>query len=87
METPLLSHGARRVLEIDGETVVFEVNIVFVPVPRPFLAYRVMDESGAKAGGVLAEMPRHEGSVRDLFDDAELTRLYRVATRTLSRQT
>jgi hypothetical protein len=81
MKPSLLDQGSGRVLEIDGRTVVFEIDLVQVPVLRPFLAYRVLGSGGPKARGVLADVRRHAGSVREQFDDAELTRLYRVATR------
>ncbi len=70
----------RRVLDIDGRTVIFEITIAQVPVPRPFLSYR-FHQGGRTVDGVLAEVKGFPASVQEQFQDAELTRLFRAARR------
>src|SRR5688500_16448973 len=70
-----------RILEIDGKTVIFEINIIRIPVPRPFLRYRAFQAGRPNGVGVLASVSEYRGSVRQQFTDAELARLYRTASR------
>jgi hypothetical protein len=77
--------GDRRILDIDGRTVIFEITIAQVPVPRPFLSYRFY-QGGRAVDGVLAEVKGFPASVQEQFHDAELTRLFRTARRRLERE-
>ncbi|MGE0159503.1 MAG: hypothetical protein AB7T31_08810 [Gemmatimonadales bacterium] len=74
-----------RVLDIDGRTVIFEITIAQVPVPRPFLSYRFY-QNGRAVDGVLAEVRGYPSSVQEQFEDAELTRLFRTARRRLESE-
>ena len=75
----IIAHGSeRRVLDIDGRTVIFEITIAQVPVPRLFLSYRY-DQGGRTVDGVLAEVKGAPASVQEQFQDTELTRLFRAA--------
>src|SRR5688572_26418371 len=70
-----------RILEIDGKTVIFEINFVRIPVPRPFLRYRAFQAGQPNGVGVLASVSEYRGSLHQQFTDAELARLYRTASR------
>jgi hypothetical protein len=84
-EASIADVGDRRVLDIDGRTVIFEITIAQVPVPRPFLCYRFY-QGGRAVDGVLAEVKGFPASVREQFQDAELTSLFRTARRRLERE-
>ena len=75
----------RRVLDIDGRQVIFEITISRIPVPRPFLSYRFY-QGGRVVDGVLAEAKGFRASVREEFQDAELRRLFRAARRNVERR-
>ena len=76
---PTVAAHETHTLEIDGTTVVFEINLLPVPVPRPFLGYRAYSAGQPLSCGVLASVGRYPGSVDEQFTDAELVGLYRTA--------
>jgi hypothetical protein len=65
--------------------VIFEITIAQVPVARPFLSYRFLQD-GRAVEGVLAEVRGYPASVAEQFEDVELTRLYRAARRRLASE-
>ena len=76
-----------RVLEIDGDTVLFHVEVFPVPIPRAFLGYRVVSGPSPTREGVLAAVRKpHPTAVAQEFTDAELIRLYRLACRSDRRR-
>jgi hypothetical protein len=80
-EEPVITEmSERRILDVDGRSVIFEITIAQVPVPRPFLSYRFY-QGGRAVDGVLAEVKGFPAPVEDQFHDAELTRLFRAARR------
>jgi hypothetical protein len=74
----------RRVLDIDGDQVTFEITVAQVPVPRPFLSYHFR-RGGRLIDGVLAEVTGAPEAIQAHFDDAELARLFRAARRNFER--
>jgi len=84
-EAIIADMGDRRILDIDGRTVIFEITIAQVPIPRPFLSYRFY-QGGRAVDGVLAEVKGFPATVHEQFHDAELTRLFRTARRRVERE-
>lgn len=74
-----------RTLTIDGETVVFQIDVANnvasgrIPSPRAFLGYRVVRAGKVLREGVLKNDVQHPSRVADHFSDDELESLYRSA--------
>jgi len=75
-----------RVLEIDGETVVFEIDVANnvamgrIPTLQPFFGYRVLRDGETVREGVLTNDVHYPGTVGEQFNDRQLELLYRTAS-------